>query len=208
MTQLNNTAPDLRSVLEREMELWAVPGVAVGILDRGGIESLALGVRRVESDEPVTTDTLFQVGSITKMFTATAAMQLVEIGAIDLDVQLLHYLPTFRLHDVDAMQTLTLRHLLTHTGGTEGDRFFDDDFGTGDDALARCITRFDDLRQIFRPGERWAYCNDGVLLAGYLVASARHQPFARELDWDPAQPPTRWMASAPRPCRESRIDRR
>jgi CubicO group peptidase (beta-lactamase class C family) len=177
MTQTNNSATDLHSLLESEMEQWAVPGAVVGILDRGRMESLASGVRRANSDEPVTTDTLFQVGSITKLFTATAAMQLIEIGVVDLDIPLRDYLPTFRLHDADVTQTLTLRHLLTHTGGTQGDRFFDEDFGTGDDALARCIARFDDLRQIFRPGEYWAYCNDGVLLAGYLVASTRQQPF-------------------------------
>jgi CubicO group peptidase (beta-lactamase class C family) len=166
-----------RAFLEEQMGVWAVPGVSAAVLDRGRLVAEALGVRRVDSPSPVTTDTLFQVGSITKLFTATALMQLVESGALDLDAPLIDQVPGWKLHDAEATRSLTLRHLLSHTGGTEGDEFFDDDFGRGDDALARCIARFEGLRQLAPPGERWAYCNDGVVLAGFILASVVNEPY-------------------------------
>ena len=95
-----------------------IPGAAIAVLHNGQIHSAGLGVTSLPNPLPVTADTLFQVGSITKTFVGTALMLLVERGELDLDAPLRTYLPELRLSDPDAQARATIRHLLTHTGGT------------------------------------------------------------------------------------------
>ncbi|MGE0543440.1 MAG: serine hydrolase domain-containing protein [Dehalococcoidia bacterium] len=162
-------ADEVNVVVREAMDRWSVPGVALGILQRGEIEVFAQGVANRETGQLVTPATLFQVGSISKVFTATLVMQLVDQGLVNLDVPINAYLPSIRLADASAAGAVTLRHLLTHTAGFYGDRF--DDFGYGDDALSRSIAGFDTLRQYTPPGELWAYCNTGFQLAGAVIES-------------------------------------
>jgi CubicO group peptidase (beta-lactamase class C family) len=132
--------PDFKQICETvvsAMEELHVPGVAVGVL-HGDTEHVAgLGVTHVDHSLPVTADTLFQVGSITKTFTGTAVMRLVEMGKLDLDVPIRSYLPDLSLADEATTRGVTLRHVLTHTGGWAGDYF--DDTGDGDEALAKIV---------------------------------------------------------------------
>jgi CubicO group peptidase (beta-lactamase class C family) len=80
-------------------------------------------------------------------------MRLVEAGSLDLDVPVRTYLPELRLADEDVAQRVTTRHLLTHTGGWEGDYF--DDLGPGDDALARMVAAVAELPQVTPLSEIW-----------------------------------------------------
>src|SRR5436853_4346191 len=124
---------DICSAVRVAMEETKTPGVAVGLLHDGKEHVAGFGVTSLENPLAVTPDTLFQIGSITKTFTGTAAMQLVEDGKLDLDRPVREYVPDLRLADEDVAAAVTMRHLLTHTGGWEGD--FIDDLGAGDDAL-------------------------------------------------------------------------
>jgi CubicO group peptidase (beta-lactamase class C family) len=102
-------------------------------------------------------------------------MQLVDEGKLALDEPVITYLPDLKLADGQARQTITLRHLLSHTSGLFGDYF--DDFGMGDDALTRAIATFETLRQQFAPGALWTYCNTGFGLAGAIIERVTGQPF-------------------------------
>ena len=84
-----------------------------------------------------TTDSVFQIGSITKVWTATVVMQLVDEGLLDLDAPVAEVLPELRLADPDVDQEVTIRHLLTHTSGIDGDVFTDT--GRGDDCLEKYV---------------------------------------------------------------------
>ena len=161
------------------MEAHSVPGVAIAVVSGGEEETAGLGVTSIENPLEVTPDTLFQIGSIGKTFTATAIMRLVEQGKVDLDVPVRTYLPDFRLADDNVAARVTIRHLLTHTGGWEGDYF--DDFGLGDDALARMVGRLEELPQLTPLGEVWAYNNAGFYVAG-RVARSRHRRSVRGRD--------------------------
>ncbi|MGH2603835.1 MAG: serine hydrolase domain-containing protein, partial [Dehalococcoidia bacterium] len=158
---------ELNAAVQAAMERWAVPGLALGILQDGALETFSYGVVSLETGWPVPPETLFQIGSISKVFTATLVMQLVDEGRLDLDVPVARYLPSLRLASEAATGAVTLRQLLTHTAGFYGDRF--DDHGYGDDALTRSIATFASLRQYTPPGALWAYCNTGFQLAGAVV---------------------------------------
>ena len=87
--------------------------------------------------QPATTDSVFQIGSITKVWTATVVMQLVDEGLLDLDAPVVEVLPELRLADPDVTKQVTMRHLLTHTSGIDGDVFTDT--GRGDDCLEKYV---------------------------------------------------------------------
>lgn len=165
----------LEAVSREQMARWTVPGATIGVLRDGQRELYAFGVTSLETEQPVREDTLFQIGSISKVFCATLVMTLVDEGKVDLDAPVARYLPDLRLADAETMRSLTVRQTLSHTSGIYGDFF--DDFGWGDDALATSIEAFADLRQWTPVGSSWAYCNVGFNLAGRLVEVVLGQPF-------------------------------
>jgi CubicO group peptidase (beta-lactamase class C family) len=166
---------DLDAQVRQQMARWTVPGLTVGVLQGGERETRAYGVTSLETGYPVRPDTLFLIGSIGKVYTAALVMTLVDDGTLDLDAPVVTYLPDFRLADERARDTITLRQLLSHQSGLFGDYY--DDFGMGDDALARCIASYPTLRQLSAPGELWAYCSSGFMLAGRVVEVVTGQPF-------------------------------
>jgi CubicO group peptidase (beta-lactamase class C family) len=157
------------------MEPLHVPGAAVGILHEGKEFVAGFGVTNLEHPLDVTADTLFQIGSITKTFIGTAVMRLVETGKLDLDLPVRTYLPDLRLADEEVAAKVTMRHLLTHTGGWFGDYF--DDLGPGDDALAKMVRELAGLPQQTPLGEVWAYNNAGFYIAGRVIEVVTGKPF-------------------------------
>lgn len=154
---------------EAAMKTHGVPGAVVGILHQGEIKTAGLGVTHVEHPLPVTPDTLFQIGSITKTYTATAIMRLVEQGKLALDEPVRTYVPDFAVVDEDTSARVTLWHLLTHTAGWSGDLFTD--MSLGDDALARYVAAMAELEQETPLGAYVSYNNAAVTLAGHVVAA-------------------------------------
>ncbi len=144
------------------------PRVSVGIVHGDKDIVVTSGIESVETQLPVTDKTMFMIGSTTKVFAATAAMALVEDGLLDLDTPLVEYVPELTFADEEATRTVTMRHLLTHTGGFTGDASLS--AGWGEDALGRSVSRLKELRQEFPVGEVFSYSNSGFVLAGHVVA--------------------------------------
>jgi CubicO group peptidase (beta-lactamase class C family) len=161
--------------IEDAMQRFPVPGVAVGVIDGDREYTASFGVTSIDNPLPVTDETLFQIGSTTKTVTGTLAMRLVEEGKLDLDAPVRTYLPELRLMDEDVAARVTMRHLLTHTGGWIGDYF--DDFGTGDDALDRIVRNMEGLPQLTPLGEVWHYNNAGFYVAGRVIESILGRPY-------------------------------
>jgi CubicO group peptidase (beta-lactamase class C family) len=176
------TDPRFRLVCEEilaGMSRCSIPGVSIGVYQNGQEHSAGFGVTSLENPLPVTPSTLFQVGSITKTFTTTALMRLVEMGCLSLDNPVRLYLPSLRLSDENVAARVTLRHLLTHTAGWLGDYF--NDFGSGEDALARMVASLVDLPQLTPLGEIWSYNNAAFNVAGRLVEVASGKPYETAL---------------------------
>lgn len=168
------------------MQAGKVPGVAVGVWHAGHEETAAIGVTSTTNPLPVTPETLFQIGSISKTMLATAALRLVEQGRFELDRPVRAVLPELRLADEATAARLTLRHLLTHTGGWAGDYF--NDFGWGSDALARMVESLVQLPQLTPLGTVWSYNNAGFAIAGRMIEVATGLSFEqamRELVFEP-----------------------
>ena len=161
------------------IEEHGVVGAQLAVLHNGEIHDAAAGVLNNVSKEPVTTGSLFQIASITKVWTATLVQELVNEGLLDLDRPVRDVLPDFRLADERAAQVITPRQLLCHTAGFEGDLFFDT--GTDDDALARFVARLVEADQVTPPGELWSYCNSGFSVLGRIVEVLRGKPFNKVL---------------------------
>jgi CubicO group peptidase (beta-lactamase class C family) len=148
-------------------ESFGVAGAAAGVWQGGRGVFASHGVTSVENPLPVTPDTLFLIGSVTKTFTATAVIRLVADGKVALDAPVRRYVPELVLADEGAADRITVLNLLNHTSGLDWGVI--GDFGEGDDALARYVSRLAGLKLIALPGTRPSYSQAGFNLAGRIV---------------------------------------
>ncbi|GAA4545751.1 serine hydrolase domain-containing protein [Amycolatopsis samaneae] len=144
-----------------------VPGASLAVLADGEIHELASGVLHRGTGVETTTDSVFQVGSITKIHTATLVMQLAEAGELDLDAPVRDVLPEFTVADPEASRTITTRQLLSHTSGLTCD--FTHDTGRGDDCLARYVEAAKDVPLDCPPGTAISYSSVGYNVLGRIV---------------------------------------
>lgn len=160
-------AADLQHRLDRLIARHRVPGASLAILADGEVTTAASGVVNLDTGVKATAESVFQIGSITKPYTATLVMQLVDEGRLDLDAPIVEYLPEFTVADAGTAKSVTMRHLLTHTSGIEGDHFLDT--GPGDDCVAKLVASCADLGQTHPLGVTMSYCNSGYVIAGRIV---------------------------------------
>ena len=150
-----------------------VPGANLAILADGEVTEAAYGVLNIRTGVEATTDSLFQIGSISKVWTATLIMQLVDEGLLDLDQPVITYLPDFKVADPEVTRTVTTRHLLTHTSGIDGDHFLDT--GRGDDCVEKYVASCAELKQNHPLGATMSYCNSGYTVLGRILEALRGQ---------------------------------
>jgi CubicO group peptidase (beta-lactamase class C family) len=161
-----------------------VPGYVAGVYHDGAQTVVAHGLANVVTGAPMSEDTGFLFGSITKVLTATLVLQQMERGILDLAERVVTYLPDFHLTTPGAAEKICVRHLLTHTNGIDADLFFTDAQGPGAlgvflDGLGRhCGT-------LFEPDEFISYSNGGMIVAGRLLevvtGTSYHDLLKREL---------------------------
>lgn len=149
------------------IEQYEVPGAALAYLHDGQVHEYAAGVLHRGTGVETTTDSLFQIGSVSKVWTATMLMQLAEQGRLTLDTPVVELLPEFRVADAEVGKTVTVRHLLAHTSGIDGDLFLDT--GRGDDCVEKYVAACADLAQNHPLGATQSYCNSGFIVAGRII---------------------------------------
>jgi len=169
--------PDFAAIdayVAAEREALGIPGLALGIVHGDQLVHLqGFGVAD-EGGRAVTPQTPFYIGSVTKSFTALAALQLVEAGKLDLDAPVQRYLPWFRVADEEASRLITLRHLLSHTGGLStqtGNRFWN---AQGMEADVRQLRAM----RLRRPvGQEFQYSNINYTIAGLIIEQVSGQAY-------------------------------
>ena len=168
---------ELQDRLTSLAERYGVVGASLAVAVGDDITLAATGVLNTRTGTPVTSDSVFQIGSISKVWTATLAMQLVDEGLVDLDAPIVTYLPEFRVLDAGITAGVTPRHLLSHTSGIAGDFF--PDTGRGDDCIERYVAEMSDLPASHPVGATTSYCNSGFVLLGRLIEVVRGQSWDR-----------------------------
>ncbi|MEO3873737.1 serine hydrolase domain-containing protein [Nonomuraea sp. B12E4] len=144
-----------------------VPGAQLAVLIDGQVHELASGLLHRGTGMEVTTDSVFLSGSIAKVYTATLVMRLIDEGRLGLDTRLVDVLPEFATPDPEATRTITIRQLLSHTGGVTND--FNYDGGRGDDCLAKYVAAARDVPLDCPPGTAISYGGLGYVVLGRVI---------------------------------------
>jgi CubicO group peptidase (beta-lactamase class C family) len=144
-----------------------VPAASLAVLVDGTVHELASGVLHRGTGVEATTDSVFQMGSIAKIYTASVIMRLAESGELDLDAPVVDVLPEFSAADRDATKVITTRQLLSHTSGLTCD--FTHDSGRGDDCLAKYVEAAKDVALDCPPGTALSYSSVGYNVLGRII---------------------------------------
>ncbi len=164
------------SYIESIMILQKIPGLALAVLQSGRPQILkGYGYANLEHRVPVSTNTLFQTGSLGNQFTATSAMMLAEQKMLDLDANVGEYLTV-----PSEWPTITIRQLLNHTSGLR-DYAFEVDYRKdyGEDEFLQLLF---DMPLEFSPGEDWSYSSTGYALFGMIIKRLTGQHWSRFLN--------------------------
>jgi CubicO group peptidase (beta-lactamase class C family) len=154
--------PDWTARLTHLAAKYDVPGAVLGVWVDGEQTITPYGVLNRRTRVETTADSVFQIGSVTKPWTATMIVQLAAEGRLALDDAVVKLLP-----EASIDPRITVRQLLTHTSGIDGDVFTDT--GRGDDCVERYVALLADVPQLFEPGTAYSYCNAGFVLLGRIV---------------------------------------
>jgi CubicO group peptidase (beta-lactamase class C family) len=157
-----------------------IPGLAVVIVSGDRIVHTAAMGAADGAGRPVTPDTPFTLASVSKAFTATAVMQLVEARRLDLDAPVQRYVPWFRVADEAASGRITLAQLLHHTSGLATSWSVDGSQDPG--ALERRVRELASEQLLFEPGTGYHYTNAGYDTLGFVVQSVSGVPFDRYVE--------------------------
>jgi CubicO group peptidase (beta-lactamase class C family) len=170
----------LKTKLEQGIRRHGVPGASMAVLRNGRVETAAAGVLNIDTGVAVTEDSVFQIGSVTKSLTATLVMMQVDAGRISLDDRIVDHLPDFALEDAAATGRVTVRQLLCHTSGIDGDRL--DDTGSDPDAVRKLVGRLKDCRSLHAPGALFSYTNVGYIVLARILERLEQKPWDEILE--------------------------
>ncbi len=159
---------EIDEIVRQEIDLQG-PGVAIAVVHHSNpVHIEGYGLANLEWNQPIRPDTVFQLASITKQFTATAIMLLERQGKLRLDDSITTYLPDYPTHD----RTITITHLLNHTSGIKSYtslETFMQDIAKKDISPIDLLPYFKDLPLDFEPGTRFLYNNSGYHLLGLII---------------------------------------
>ncbi|MDQ3634081.1 MAG: beta-lactamase family protein [Acidobacteriota bacterium] len=178
-------ADNVDKFVQNQMAEHHIPGVAIAVVKNGKVfKTKGYGVASVEFNAPVTTETVFEIGSVSKQITAAAIMLLVEDGKINLDGKISKFLPD----TPEAWKDVTVRHLLTHTSGVKSYTSLGGFQLSKRYKIKNFINELRPQPLDFEPGSDYKYSNSGYSLLGYIIESAsgkNYWEFLRERIFKP-----------------------
>ncbi|MCI0687505.1 MAG: beta-lactamase family protein, partial [Sporichthyaceae bacterium] len=183
---------EMTTRVRETLNRWPAVGLALGVVRDGSLDFFyGHGVADIATSTPVTQDTVFRIGSVTKTFTAIAVMRLWERGLVDLDAPANDYLRAYHLVPAKArFRPATVRHLLTHTAGIREVlhpsgllrmRDLGETVKLGQPVPSLAGYYRGGLRLDTEPGTRFMYTNHGFATLGQLVEDVSRQPLHRYL---------------------------
>lgn len=172
-----DAAGRLSRLIEHEREAKGLPAVSIALVDDGRIVwSAGFGMADPARSVPATAETVHRVGSVSKLFTDIALMQLVEKGEIDLDAPVKTYLPTFAVKN-PTDRPITLRQILSHRSGITREPPVGHYFDPTGPGLAETVASLNATEIVYEPTTKTKYSNAAIAVAGQVVATLRNEPF-------------------------------
>jgi serine beta-lactamase-like protein LACTB len=166
------------AVIERERVDAGIPGLSVAIVeDQTVIWSKGFGHADLARTRPEMPDAVYRVGSVSKLFTDIAVMQLVEEGKLDLDAPVTKYLPNFKPDNPKDFK-VTLRHMMSHRAGLVREPPAGSYFDPQAPDLEKTVASLNGLPLVYEPGTKTKYSNAAIAAVGLAVQNAAKQPFA------------------------------
>src|SRR5882762_5792863 len=158
-----------------------IPAISIAIVDdQQTVWAEGFGFADPKDKKPATAETVYRIGSVSKLFTDIAIMQMVERGELDLDAPITNYLPDF--HPKNPFGTaITLRQLMSHRSGLLREPPVGNYFETSEPSLAATVRSLNDTELVFAPNTHTKYSNAAIAVVGYLLEARSHQPFATYL---------------------------
>ncbi|HEY41721.1 MAG TPA: beta-lactamase family protein [Dehalococcoidia bacterium] len=174
---------DIDAFISERVEAEGIPGVAVVVVqDSQVIYSKGFGTASLKSMSPVTPQTVFDLASCSKSFTALAVLLLREEGLLDLDLPVSHYLPDFTTSDYQMSQEITVRHLLNHSSGLPGKFAEPIAFYSGADAMEKLVESMERVHMNRAPGSSFEYSNLNYSLLGAIIEKVSGVDFEEYLE--------------------------
>jgi CubicO group peptidase (beta-lactamase class C family) len=192
----------LDAALAKIFSAAKIPGVSVTVVEGGQIVlTKGYGVSDNVAKTPVTPETVFRAGSISKSFTGLAVMLLVEEGKLDLNAKLSDLMPELKFENAwEASDPIRLIHLIEHTTGFDDIGFRHYLIAGKDIELAQAVGLYGPYKSRWRPGERVSYCNSAPVIAGRIVEKVtgkRYQDFIAERITGPLGMPSAYWTKEP-----------
>jgi CubicO group peptidase (beta-lactamase class C family) len=159
---------DLQGYVEKYIMEKNIPAMSVAIWHNNILRQAASGILDQKKQTRAEINSVFQIGSITKVMTASLVMKLVDDGLVDIDCPVKYYLPDFLIADKYAAETITVRQLISHTSGIAGD-YFPNDSGHKGNLIARYVDRCSLLPLVHKSGQMYSYSNSAFAIAGRLI---------------------------------------
>ena len=168
--------------IEREATAKGIPALSIALVD----DQHVVWARGFGEADPVrhvaaTADTVYRVGSVSKLFTDLAVLQLVNEGRVDLDAPVTRYLPEFAPGNPYGTP-ITLRHLLSHRSGLVREPPVGHYFDPTEPTLDETVRSLNQTELVYAPGTRTKYSNAGIAVVGAVVQRVRGEPFATTIE--------------------------
>ena len=172
----------LERTIEREMRVQQIPTMSIALVDDQEIVwARGFGMANPKDSSAATAQTVYRVGSVSKLFTDVAVMQLVEAGKLDLDARVSTYLPDFKPENPYG-KAITLRQLMSHRSGLVREPPVGNYFDSTSPPLAATVRSLNGTRLVYAPESHTKYSNAAIATVGYVLERMAGEPFARYLD--------------------------
>jgi CubicO group peptidase (beta-lactamase class C family)/D-alanyl-D-alanine dipeptidase len=171
-------AKELERFIQHEMVDKDLPALSIALVDdQQTVWARAFGQSDPEGKIPATTETVYRIGSVSKLFTDIAIMQLVERGVLDLDEPVTEYIPEFQPKN-PFNKPLTLRQLMSHRSGLLREPPVGNYFETSEPSLTDTVLSLNQTELVYEPEARTKYSNAGIAVVGYVLEKTQGRPFA------------------------------
>jgi CubicO group peptidase (beta-lactamase class C family)/D-alanyl-D-alanine dipeptidase len=172
----------LREMVAHEMNDKGISAVSIALIDdQEVVWAEGFGMEDPGAGVPATASTVYRVGSVSKLFTDLAVMQLVERGELSLDTAVSRYLPDFTPENPFGRE-ITLRQLMSHRSGLVREPPVGSYFDSSEPSLEATVRSLDGSRLVYEPGTRVKYSNAAIAVVGFLLEATQHESFARYVE--------------------------